>query len=82
MSFSLYVMHMPLVLLLVGALIRDGKLDADASGWGAYAAVMLVILVLARLFWWLFERHAPAWRRWVSGWVHGSAAGLRGALRS
>lgn len=66
MSFSLYVMHMPLVLLLVGALIRDGKLDADASGWGAYAAVMLAILVLARLFWWLFERHAPALRRWVA----------------
>lgn len=67
MSFSLYVMHMPLVLLLVGALIRDGKLDADASGWGAYAAVMLTIVVLARLFWWFFERHAPTVRRWVVG---------------
>lgn len=68
-SFSLYLTHMPIIFVAVGALIPTGKLQPDAQGWCVYIALCVCILCGALLFWWTFERHAPAVREVVNSRV-------------
>ncbi|MCH8181066.1 MAG: acyltransferase [Proteobacteria bacterium] len=63
MSFSLYLIHMPIIFVGVGALIPSGKMSLNASGWVTFAALSLGIVATSWLFWWMFERHAPEVRK-------------------
>lgn len=63
MSFSLYLVHMPLVFIGVGLLMPQGKLEANLQGVTTYLLGAMAISLTAWCFWWMFERHAPAVRK-------------------
>lgn len=66
MSFSLYVIHMPLLILVVAALFPDCKSEVY-SGYGVllYLGILLCLVGAAHLWWWFFERHASVLRAMV-----------------
>lgn len=70
MSFSLYVIHMPLMFLLMGVLLPNQKTAGDAvTGFVLYPAVLFFLIAAAAAWWWMFERHAMTLRRVLSGFV-------------
>lgn len=78
MSFSLYLIHMPIIFVSVGALLPSGKLPLDARGWLIYVGLSVAILCGAWLFWWTFERHAPVVRKAVMRQVRGDRTARTG----
>ncbi len=69
MSFSLYVIHMPMVFVLVGGLFPKGKVAADASGMALFFGLSLLIVALSWAFWWVFERNTALVRRQLQAWL-------------
>ena len=63
MSFSLYLIHFPIVALIGGTRYGSGKLAPDASGLLHYSLWLILILFIGAAFWWLFERNTDAVRR-------------------
>lgn len=66
MSYSLYLLHMPVVFLIVGSLLPQDKLAADAKGLALYGLMIAGVSLLAWTFWWLCERRYPEVRRAVT----------------
>lgn len=65
-SYSLYLLHFPLVMLIATVFYRSGKLPPDANGLLQFIAWLGVLLLLGALFWYVFERRTDAIRRWVT----------------
>jgi peptidoglycan/LPS O-acetylase OafA/YrhL len=65
-SYSLYLLHFPLVLLIATLFYRTDKLMPDASGLLQFTLWLAVLLAFGAVFWWLFERRTDAIRRWVT----------------
>lgn len=65
MSFSLYLIHMPLVLLLVGAWSTAPYLPPTMSTWCLFLGFAVLIVIASWWFWYLFERRAPDVRRFM-----------------
>ncbi len=59
MSYSLYLVHMPLVFLVVGYLVPHGKVPASVTGLSVYLLIFMLLTLFAWGFWWVFERHSP-----------------------
>lgn len=68
MSFSLYLSHFPIVLLIGAAFAGSVNRQPTWAGWVQFGAALTVILAIAHLMWWLFERHTRkvqmALRQW------------------
>ncbi len=65
-SYSLYLLHFPLVLFIATRFYGTAKLPPDAQGLLQFGLWLLVLLLLGALFWYLFERRTDAIRRWVT----------------
>jgi len=65
-SYSLYLLHFPLVLWIATVFYRSGKLSPDAGGVFQFSVWLGVLLLLGALFWYAFERRTDAIRRWVT----------------
>lgn len=63
MSYSLYVIHMPLVFAAAGLISTATHVPPTAGNLGWFAISFMCIMAITLLFWALFERHAPAVRR-------------------
>lgn len=63
MSFSLYLSHFPLVLGFGAILSMHDRLQPTWLAWGTLLACLCVLIALARLIWWTFERHTDSIRR-------------------
>jgi peptidoglycan/LPS O-acetylase OafA/YrhL len=63
MSFSLYLIHFPIVALVGGTQCGSGKLAPDANGLMLYGLWLILILGIGAAFWWLFERNTESVRR-------------------
>src|SRR5436190_5966928 len=66
-SYSLYLIHLPVELVLrkIGLITRHDSLDAGSLS--AYAGVAALILAVAYGFYWCAERHTATVRRWLHG---------------
>lgn len=62
-SFTLYVIHFPLLFLLLATRFEGEQLRPGFLGFSIYTAVFLSILAVASMWWWLFERHTDQVRR-------------------
>jgi peptidoglycan/LPS O-acetylase OafA/YrhL len=67
-SFSLYVIHMPL-LLLVTAFVAGDRLWSPTNGWADAVALLVLAFLMAAAygFGWLTEFRTDRVRRWVEG---------------
>lgn len=64
-SFSLYVIHMPLVFLFGGLVLGGNKIDHAATAYLVVALVSIGIVLTSGVFWWLFERNTPVVKTWM-----------------
>ena len=64
-SYSLYLLHFPLVVLIASRFYRSGKLTPDAAGLSQFSFWLVALLAVCIVFWWLFERRTSDIRRWV-----------------
>jgi peptidoglycan/LPS O-acetylase OafA/YrhL len=65
-SFSLYLSHFPLVMLIGAGLYRQQRMQPDAWGWLTWTGLLLGLLLFGHAIWWLFERHTPRVRGWMA----------------
>ncbi len=72
LSYSLYLLHFPLVLLIATLFYSGNKQPPDANGLLQFSAWLGVLLLLGALFWHLFERRTDTIRHWVTLKVAGA----------
>lgn len=65
MSYSLYLIHFPLVLIIGGTVLGEGRLVPSPYGLAKYFCWLGLLLVIAWGFWYLFERRTLEIRRAV-----------------
>ena len=76
-SYSLYLIHFPLMLFVLGTLHATGRFDAIARGYSptstqglaVQAAAIAIIYATAWLFASVTERQTPAVRNWLKRFV-------------
>ena len=64
-SFTLYVVHFPLIALVWFALVAPHQFAPAIAGFAVAAGLITIALVFAVTMWWLFERNTPHVRRWL-----------------
>ena len=64
-SYSLYLSHLPVVLLISIGIYGGRELPPTPAHWLAFAGWLAAIVALAIAFWAAFERHTPRVRRWL-----------------
>lgn len=57
MSYSMYLTHFPLLILLALFWLEGGQLQPTALNLGIYVVFFTSVFIFSRLFWWLFERN-------------------------
>ncbi len=65
MSYSLYLIHFPIVLLIGATVFGSNRLMPNQYGLTVYLCWLSFLLVIAWGFWYIFERHTPYIRRVV-----------------
>jgi peptidoglycan/LPS O-acetylase OafA/YrhL len=65
LSFSLYLSHFPLVMLLGASAYLRERMQPGPASWGVFAVCLLALVACGHAVWWLFERHTPTVRRWL-----------------
>jgi peptidoglycan/LPS O-acetylase OafA/YrhL len=53
-SYSLYLFHFPLVLLIYGICYKDKKVSLDFSGALQYLLWFILLLLISYIMWWFF----------------------------
>lgn len=66
MSYSLYLIHFPVVLLISAIFYGADQMQPDVIGVAQFAGFFGMVLLIAVLFWWIFERHTDKVRRKVT----------------
>lgn len=66
-SFSLYLSHFPLVLVIAASRQQAERLQPDGAGVIAFAGWLFLLLAAGHAMWWAFERRTPALRAWIAG---------------
>jgi peptidoglycan/LPS O-acetylase OafA/YrhL len=56
-SYSLYLIHVPILVCFGALAMRGRKAQPDLMGSLEYFGILVGVVVLSRLFWWLFERN-------------------------
>ncbi len=64
-SYSLYLSHLPVVLLIGIAVYGGRELTPSPATWLAYVGWLAATVGFAIAFWAAFERHTPRVRRWL-----------------
>ena len=66
LSFSLYLSHFPLVMLIGVGLSLEQRMQPAMGSWMLFLAMLAALLMVGHLMWWLFERHTSTVRRLMS----------------
>ena len=64
-SYSLYLTHFPVVLLIAATCYGTNQVKPDVIGLSQFIGWLGVVLLIAIFFWWLFERHTDSIRNKV-----------------
>ena len=64
-SYTLYVVHFPLLFLFAAAVLKGRQFQPDAQGYAWFAALAVGILLFCTGMWWLFERNTDRVRKKV-----------------
>lgn len=56
-SYSLYLTHFPFLVLMTVAINDTRKIDHDLVGSAIYVSLLCMALLVASIFYWVFERH-------------------------
>lgn len=64
-SYSLYLVHFPVVLLIYTFFYRDAQVEPAPFNLMMFGVWMGVQVLAGAAFWWLFERHTPKVRGWI-----------------
>jgi peptidoglycan/LPS O-acetylase OafA/YrhL len=67
-SFSLYLVHFPFVVLIGSLFYGVKRYPASAIGIAIYFGWLLVLLLVGVVFWWAFEKRTPVLRQYVESW--------------
>lgn len=68
-SYSLYLTHFPVVLLIAATCYGTNQVKPDAIGISQFIGWLGAVLLIAVFFWWLFERHTDSIRHNVMAFV-------------
>jgi peptidoglycan/LPS O-acetylase OafA/YrhL len=66
LSYSLYVSHFPLLMLLAALFPQQTRLQPGGPSLLIFGLTLLALLAFGQLVWWLFERHTDSVRRWAN----------------
>lgn len=61
-SYTLYVIHFPIFILIYGVFYKDRQLMLSKFSILQYAGWLILILILSRGFWMIFEKNTPVVR--------------------
>ena len=75
-SYTLYVVHFPLMFFLCAVVLKGRQFSTGAEGLLWFGTGAVVASASAVLFWWLFERNTDAVRRWVGAKLAGWRVGV------
>ena len=64
-SYTLYVVHFPLLFLFAAAVLKGRQFQPDAGGLAVFAALAAGVLLAAIGMWWFFERNTDRVRKMV-----------------
>lgn len=64
-SFTLYLTHMPLLMLIVMVWLAPDRFTFGPIGLLVFIGLFVLALLWAALIWWLFERHTNKVYRWL-----------------
>ena len=64
-SYTLYVVHFPVLFFLVSVCLRGQQLQPDLHGLGWFGGLGLVCAAVSTVMWWIFERRTDSVRRWA-----------------
>ena len=64
-SFTLYVIHFPLLFFASAVILKGQQFPPNAYGLLLFAGLALVTVIFSALMWWLFERNTDFLRRMV-----------------
>ncbi len=75
-SYTLYLVHFPLVIFVWFAFLASTQLQPGFPGGMIFASLLALSLIYAYVIWWLFERHTPFLQRMAIGvlskWTKGT----------
>jgi len=74
-SYTLYLVHLPLLVLLKAALHLPRATDFSASLWLQAGAVLIATLAYSTLVYFAFERNTVRVRRWIQARLNGRSQG-------
>lgn len=66
MSFSLYLSHFPLVMLIGASAYLDERLQPSLLSWTVMLAWLVVLILAGHVVWWLCERHTSTVRKMMA----------------
>lgn len=66
LSFTLYLSHFPLVLLVSTTFFHAANLQPTLKAWGSYCGILLGLLLVAQMLWWAFERNTLKVKRFIA----------------
>lgn len=64
-SFSLYLSHFPVVILMGSIFYREQRTQPSPIAWTIFVVSLSGLLGLAHVMWWLFERRTDQVRGWL-----------------
>lgn len=62
-SYTLYLVHFPLVIFIWFTLLAPTQLQPNFTGAMIFTTILAVALIYSYAVWWLFERHTPFLQR-------------------
>ncbi|RYD34525.1 MAG: acyltransferase [Verrucomicrobiaceae bacterium] len=65
-SYSLYVVHFPIMLCAMAVFYPGSQFQPDAAGFGVFAIWLAAALLAGAGFWWIFEKRTQNIRKWIS----------------
>lgn len=65
-SYSLYLVHFPVVALIGATIYGSHRVEPSALAMLQFIGWMAVLVLVGIIFWWLFERNTDALRRWMT----------------
>lgn len=66
-SYTLYLVHFPLLAWIFFTLFRGQQMMPDGRGFLLFFSILLLVLLYSSVAWWCFERNTDRIRRWIGG---------------